>query len=294
MNNHNINIRVAQPKDKEDILKVCAKIWKGNDYIFNVIDEWLKNENSYFFVLEYDGKITHFERLRIPSDTDGWMEGLRGDTEYRGKGLAKKLSQYIIDFSKNKGLKVVRAATYFKNDMSIKLTKQLGFSVSFDFLFAWKKIENNNTSQINQKPVQLTKKDLSKLMEYINNSHLFKKDYKNFITNGWFYEKQSEYAWTRELEQGKLYTANPNKMDSILFLNKSNNDGERYVIAFLDGDKNSKDILVKFAEKKAYDDKVDIGFLSPAESELSEYSRLNGYEPWEETKANIVIFEKFL
>jgi GNAT superfamily N-acetyltransferase len=292
--NNNVNIRIATPKDKENILSVCSKIWKGNDYIFNVIDEWLKNKDSYFFVLEYNGKVTHFERLRIQSGADGWMEGLRGDPDYRGKGLAKKLSQYIIDFSKDKGLKVLRAATYFKNDISIKLTREMGFSVNFDFIFGWKKIEENETESYPKEPIQLIKSDLPKIMNFMNNSDTFKNGYNKFITNGWYYEKHSEKAWSMELEQGKIYTLNPDSLDSLLLLNKSNNDGKRYVITFLEGDDKSRDALLNFAEKKAKDEGVDVGFLSPAKSELSNYSRKNGYNPWEETEANIVIFEKFL
>lgn len=130
MPNEEINIRLANKNDKQKILDICKNIWEGYDYIPNIIDEWLKNEHSYLFVLEYNGIITHFERLRIQSETDGWMEGLRGDPNHRGKGLAKKLSSYIINYAKNIGIKILRAGVYFKNEASVLLSIKMGFSLS--------------------------------------------------------------------------------------------------------------------------------------------------------------------
>lgn len=301
MNNENINIRLVNDKDRDRILEISKQIWEGTDYIPNIIDKWMNSDDGLLFVLEYNGKITHFERLNIQSKNDGWIEGLRGDPEYRGKGFAQKLGEYIIEYSKKIGLKTLRASTYFKNDASINLTKKLGFDIKYKFLFGEKKL--NIDEIINEEQfkdiVLLNETDIDELLDFLENSKTFK-EYGQFHTNGWHYEKHSKNVWLKVLKEQKLYgIKGGKKIISLLMIETHNNRQSGKVISYIDSDYETIKKLIKFAEFQVLSEckKIDvleyvIEYAAPKDSEIVTIMENENYKLWEESDANVIIFER--
>lgn len=285
-------IITATKNNKSDIINISKYIWSGDDYVPTVIDEWLTDNNAFIFLLEYDGRFTHFVRLRFQSDTDAWLEALRGMPEYRGKGFGLKLSEYALEFALNNGANTIRSSTYYKNTVTFKLMKKLNIPLKYKFHFAWitaDKLGNDNTEGVRQ----VKENEIKELLKFLDNSQIYNTGYKKFITNGWVYYKHRDNIWLNEIKKGNVYTCiNSNNINSVMLMQDSNNDYKRKVIGMLDGNILDREKLIRFAENYMKKRNADLGFVTPANTELRDYMLDYGFEPWEETDANIVVFEQ--
>lgn len=105
----------------------------------NVVGEWFKDSDSYTYGVEADKKLVALANLRvIEGGKIGWMEGLRVHADYRGRGFASLLTEYVID--KGKKLKVDRLqyTTGSDNEASLKLASKHGFSRILEMGVFWR------------------------------------------------------------------------------------------------------------------------------------------------------------
>jgi len=128
---HNLIIRAAKKEDEQDIQEISRLTWDGQDYIYEVFEEWLRD--GHFFVAEINNKVIGTAKLTIFPDKVGWLEGLRVHPEYRGQGIGRKLQ----DFTREYGLNLIRKglinclefSTYYKNQRSIQMALKDGFRI---------------------------------------------------------------------------------------------------------------------------------------------------------------------
>ncbi|WP_053001120.1 GNAT family N-acetyltransferase [Kosmotoga pacifica] len=124
-----MNFRKVSPDDYQQILRLTSNIWDGEDYIPDVFESWVRDKNSYFYCLENNGgKLVALGRLVLLDDTAGWLEGLRVDPAFQGKGYGKEMAKKIISLARNLSLKSLYFSTYFRNTRSIRINEDLGFS----------------------------------------------------------------------------------------------------------------------------------------------------------------------
>jgi len=124
----NTRIRKVSTSDHNDILEISKHIWEGHDYLPQIIDEWLSDQNSYTYGIEADNHIVALSNLRlIENGQTGWMEGLRVHPDYRGKAFAHILTEDLIKRARDLGVKRLRHTTSTENDASLKLAERYGF-----------------------------------------------------------------------------------------------------------------------------------------------------------------------
>lgn len=134
-----ITLRPAQPDDKPAITALAAKIWEGEDYLAYNFDDWVAQESGRF-VVAYDGEaLVGCNKLTEFRPGEWWMEGLRVDPDWRGKGIARLLHQNIIRIAAEiaaaaKITGTVRLATAGENHAVHKLALDTGFSHSSSHL----------------------------------------------------------------------------------------------------------------------------------------------------------------
>lgn len=124
-------IREAKREDRPHVEEIARLTWEGHDYLPLVFDSWL--EDGHFYVVEEDGKVVATAKLTLLPCGVGWMEGLRVHPSYRGRGLAKRLHEFLISLGREMSargeLKSLMYATYVKNEASIHLGESTGFRV---------------------------------------------------------------------------------------------------------------------------------------------------------------------
>ncbi|MCW4052010.1 MAG: GNAT family N-acetyltransferase [Candidatus Bathyarchaeota archaeon] len=121
-------IRMVQESDVEDVLEISRHVWEGHDYLPYVIRVWLNDPNSHIYGIEVDSHIVGLGNLRlVEKGQTGWMEGLRIHPDYRGKGLANKLTKHIISEARHLKVQRLRYTTAVDNLASLQLAEKTGF-----------------------------------------------------------------------------------------------------------------------------------------------------------------------
>jgi N-acetylglutamate synthase-like GNAT family acetyltransferase len=131
-------VRKLLSSDRDDIMEISRHIWDGHDYLPSVANEWLHDQDCHFYGSEVNGHVVAVGNLRlVENGQTGWMEGLRVHPKYRGKGLAKELTCYLVEKAESLGLQRLRYTTANRNTASLKLAKMAGFSRVFTLAVFW-------------------------------------------------------------------------------------------------------------------------------------------------------------
>jgi len=75
-----VTIRTARLADRSRILAISSQIWGGDDYVPQIIDEWLRMRSSEVAVADLNGSVIAFARTVNLTPGYVWLEGIRTDT----------------------------------------------------------------------------------------------------------------------------------------------------------------------------------------------------------------------
>ncbi len=123
--------RDLQLSDERSVRELCKDIWEGNDYVPDRFSSWIKEDNSNPVGLFVDGELVALGNLENAPDVPvAWVKGLRVNTSHQHEGHGTKLVEHMIDMARKRGVKKLRYATSSRNEPSIHLAKNLGFTVA--------------------------------------------------------------------------------------------------------------------------------------------------------------------
>ncbi len=274
-------IREIKLSDKKEVLRISSQIWEGDDYVSNVFDKWVTDDDGLFTGYWENEKLIGFGRMRFLTPTDIWLEALRKDPHTNFKGVGNKIAKYYMKQLKGKKINSVRFSTYFGNIASIKLNEKLGFNKILTLSLKELDITNHQIELNNNLITEDV--DFEVLNKFILNSTYINETH-NFISKGWVV-----YQYTFELleefyskNQFAVYSENGEIRGVILFsdVNYSNilwislieaenmsicNELMNYVISMT---------LKKNCKK--------IQLLVPDISELMEFVNIFGFKSWEQ------------
>jgi ribosomal protein S18 acetylase RimI-like enzyme len=108
-------IRPARPEDRGMAERICTKTWDWGDYIAEVWDEWLADEQGHMAVGELDGQIVALGRVRLLAKGQAWLEGMRVDPGYRRQGIAWRFFLHKLAHARAHGARIVRLGTSGQN-----------------------------------------------------------------------------------------------------------------------------------------------------------------------------------
>ena len=109
---------------------ISKDIWEGEDYIPQVIENWLQDKdcmNYGTFIDEERKKMVGFGRVKLFDKEIAWLEGGRVKTEYQKQGIGRETLKYAIDYAFSVKAKVAQYDTSSKNVGSVSLAKHFGF-----------------------------------------------------------------------------------------------------------------------------------------------------------------------
>ena len=96
------------------------------------------DKNNELIVVEYNGKVVGFLQLTFIYHLSqiGSMrcliESVRTNSEYRGKGIGRKLFQWAISYAKEKGCVMVQLTSDKKRKDALRFYESLGFIASHE------------------------------------------------------------------------------------------------------------------------------------------------------------------
>ncbi len=119
--------RPAVFDDKQAILAIAAQTWEGDDYIPEVVDDWLSAHEARLIVAVLDERVVGLARYDRTFPGYAWFEGLRTDPSYQGRGIARALTGYLVGLAEADGVDRIGLSTYFDNAASQRVSAAFGF-----------------------------------------------------------------------------------------------------------------------------------------------------------------------
>ncbi|MCX6084013.1 MAG: GNAT family N-acetyltransferase [Caldiserica bacterium] len=136
-----VTIRTARLADRERIVAISSQIWEGDDYVPQVIDEWLRMRDSEVAVADLNGSVIAFAHAVNLTPGYVWLEGIRTDTAAQGHGAGKALTEYFIEKATREGAERIGLSTYIDNLASIHIIEQYRFVRLASFILAEAKLD---------------------------------------------------------------------------------------------------------------------------------------------------------
>jgi|SRR3989338_3091988 len=152
----NIQIRKARIGDAEHLARLYLQFWVPHKKVDPLLEfekkmtlknqiefakKEIKKRSNHIFVADLNEKVIGFIEFFIKKNDDcfkikkyGYLNSATTDKKYRGKGVAKKLTNASLKFFKDKGIKYVRTNVYNSNDVAMKTWIKLGFEPQSTFL----------------------------------------------------------------------------------------------------------------------------------------------------------------
>ncbi len=123
-------VRPARAEDRDAVLAFCARIWEGHDYIAYVWDAWLADPRGALLVAveRGSGRPVGVVHVRMASDDEVWMEGIRVDPDARRRGIGRLLSTAALAAARERGAKVARLMISRANTVSQQLAAGFGYA----------------------------------------------------------------------------------------------------------------------------------------------------------------------
>ncbi len=130
-----LTFRPAAAADKPRILAIAAQVWEGEDYVPDVVDEWLAPGTAELIAACAGDELVGFARYDRPFRDYAWFEGLRIDPAWQGRGIAVALMRTMLERARQEGMRRVGASTYLDNLASQHIMEAQGFARVASFVY---------------------------------------------------------------------------------------------------------------------------------------------------------------
>lgn len=127
-----VDVRDARQRDINDVAEFASETWDGWDYIPDVWDDWLEEEESVTLVAESEEEVVGTVHATTRGD-EAWLEGMRVAEEHRREGVATELTEAILERLAEDGASVARCMVFDGNDAAGDLLDALGFERAATF-----------------------------------------------------------------------------------------------------------------------------------------------------------------
>jgi GNAT superfamily N-acetyltransferase len=119
--------RPARESDTAAVLALTSQIWEGDDYVPQVWEQWLADQDGRLIVAEHQGQVVGLGKLSRLSDEDWWLQGLRVDPQFEGRGVGSQLHHALVSAWEQIGNGALRLATASFRKPVQHLCQQSGF-----------------------------------------------------------------------------------------------------------------------------------------------------------------------
>ncbi|MBF6592279.1 MAG: GNAT family N-acetyltransferase [Ktedonobacterales bacterium] len=122
-------VRSAQPEDRDAVFAFCARTWGDDgDYLPSVWDAWLRDTTGTLLIGTLDEWPVAVAHIRMLSDDEAWIEGVRVDPTLRQRGLGRVLISRALVVARERGAAVARLISDADNLPSQRLFAAFGFT----------------------------------------------------------------------------------------------------------------------------------------------------------------------
>ncbi|GAG00421.1 unnamed protein product, partial [marine sediment metagenome] len=135
MTEDTVHLRLVTEADRSRIVEISSQIWNSHDYVPELLDEWLGDTEGEVIGAVLDGELVGFARRTWLAPGLAWLEGMRTDPAYRGRGVGRAITEYLIDRARAAGAVRISLSTYIDNEASIHIIESYGFERVATFVY---------------------------------------------------------------------------------------------------------------------------------------------------------------
>jgi GNAT superfamily N-acetyltransferase len=136
-------VRQARPRDYEAVRAMTEDTWSdrgGSDYIPRIYNDWIAGDgdDQHTFLLDVEGReeVAGVLQTVLLSDHEAWMQGMRVDADYRGRGLSSRLQRRAFEWARDRGARVARNMVFSWNVAGLGGSRAAGFDPCTEFRWA--------------------------------------------------------------------------------------------------------------------------------------------------------------
>ncbi|MHB1439223.1 MAG: GNAT family N-acetyltransferase [Cuniculiplasma sp.] len=122
-------IKRLQAEDLEDLVKLEVRAFEVGPYSLEMLEYALQEAGDMAFKIEESKRIAAYIIASPISDESIDIESVAVDPDFRGKGLAKSLMNYVENMAKEMGFKRMQLEVREFNMEAIGLYKKLGYEL---------------------------------------------------------------------------------------------------------------------------------------------------------------------
>jgi GNAT superfamily N-acetyltransferase len=120
-------IRPATDEDVRTIAAWTQDTFPWGDYVPEALPYWMDAEGSLVAVAEVGGEVIGVSRAKLLSPTEAWAQGTRVHPDHRRTGVGRALSEYLADWSREQGARVIRAMIEEWNEAARAQSLAMGY-----------------------------------------------------------------------------------------------------------------------------------------------------------------------
>jgi GNAT superfamily N-acetyltransferase len=226
-----LTIRPARPDDRPAMERVCAHTWEWGDYIPEVWDGWLADEQGLPIVGELESRVVALSRIVFQASGQVWLEGMRVDPEYRRLGVAGQFLDRSIALARERGARVVRLGTSHRNTPVHKMTARAGMARvgSYQLLIA-------DPLPGEPEPAFLQADRAGDVRDFLHDSAVMAHTHGLYSIH-WAWQELSPALADQYLYAGQVAArlGSDGRLDALALLDPDPEDGELW-ISFVDGE----------------------------------------------------------
>jgi len=289
-----MTLRKATAADKPRITEISSQIWDGEDYVPEVLDNWLADPSGEVIVAIVDGKLISFARRSYLLPGYAWFEGARTDPAYRNTGVAQEISRYFLEAVQRERADKIGLSTYIDNEASIHIIEKNGFRKVASYVH----VEADGDAQVRRegassdRVLEVTPEDA---ISFIRNSKFLRAAHGHF-PNGWkFYPFERDPEQILSKMEHMLGIKEEGKLTGLLCLAGSLRRDEECTIAFIDGQSDAVEDLLRHTlhlASAAHHVTIMVPRSNEATPEALPILQQIGFTAWNEFDPDVFVYER--
>ena len=286
--------RPARLQDKARILEIAAQTWEGDDYIPDVIDEWLSSRTASLIVAEIEGRVVGGARYDHTFPGYAWFEGLRVEPGYTGRGIAKAMTGRLVEMAQADRVERIGLSTYMDNFASQKVSTSFGFSKVVGFAAC--SADAKKAKQLAALSGRVETVPLEEAIAFVGSSKALAAG-RGFLPHSWrFYP----FARGPELALGhmahRLGIRESGRLVALLCMGDHTPHGPAsFSLDFLEGEPEALAELVRHGLNFITGEKY-VEAMAPCRDGVAlptlEVLKAAGFEPWNGGREDVLVFER--
>ncbi len=129
----NLVIRPITEEDRAAVISVEGKSMPHWRYVERVFDQFMSHPTGEFSIAELDGQPVGIAKFTTMPEGSAWVETLRVDPAFQGRGIGKSLYKRFFDIANEQGVDTLRMYTGMQNKVSRGLAEHFGFTLEASF-----------------------------------------------------------------------------------------------------------------------------------------------------------------